>query len=95
MHVYIHRIMVTVVTPECSPDKIERQIEETLSTVQNSVCAETDRENRMRSPGITIPDPPAWPYGGSKADEAAYFTAHDTWRDAHFPRADSKEVQTR
>jgi hypothetical protein len=95
MHLYIHKIAVVVVTPECSPDKIETQIEEAIGTRENSVTAMTDKENRMRSPSITVPDPPAWPTTNDKRDEAAYFTAYDEWRDRYIPRADSDVVRAK
>lgn len=87
MTLYIHRIVVTIVTPECSPDVYERQIDETIGARDNSVDARTDPQNRSLAPSVTIPDPPAWPTSGLKADEAAYFTAYDTWRDEFFPHA--------
>lgn len=83
MHIYLHRLTVTVITSECSPDAIERLIDKAGADCGMHVDARTDPANRMRGPSIAIANPPEYPKDpADKAAIAAWATAHDLWRDS-------------
>lgn len=80
--VYLHRLTVTVITTECSPDAIERVIDQALSAVGMRGDARTDPENRQLCPSVRIADPPAFPSGHDKRAEQAWADQHDAWLDS-------------
>lgn len=84
--IYLHKLTVTVITTECSPDAIERVIDKAGSDAGMRIDARTDAENRMRGPSIQVADPPSYPpQPSSKADEQRWADAHDAWLDS-WPR---------
>lgn len=81
--IYLHRLTVTVITTECSPDAIERLIDKAGSDVGMRIDAWTDPANRMRGPSVQIADPPSYPKQPStKAEDLAWATAYDAWLDS-------------
>jgi hypothetical protein len=81
--IYLHKLTVTVVTTECSPDVIERAIDKALGDLGMRSDARTDAENRQRGPAITIADAPEYPINlADRRAELAWATAHDSWLDS-------------
>ena len=80
--IYLHRLTVTVITTECSPDAIERIIDTAFTVVGMRADARTDADNRMRGPAIQIAPMPAYPHGNDKRAEQEWANAHDAWLDS-------------
>jgi hypothetical protein len=92
--IYLHRLTVTVITEECSPDRIERLIEQACSDVGMRADARTDPRNRLHSPAIQIADPPKFATDlKDKRVEQAWANAHDAWKDSWPEVADFAEVE--
>lgn len=78
--IYIHRLYVTVVTEECSPDIVEKTLDAVVGTVAQPmrVYAETDKANRAEGRYVALDDRP-------KVDRFAtgreFLDALDGWRD--------------
>lgn len=81
-HIYLHKLTVTVITTEESPDAIERLIDNAGRTVGMRIDARTDPDNRRSGPAIKIADAPAYPTSNLKADENTWADAHDQWLDS-------------
>ena len=80
--VYLHKLTITVITTECSPDVIERLIDKACSDAGMRADARTDPENRMRGPAVRIADAPAYPTGRDREQERQWADAHDQWLDS-------------
>lgn len=84
---YLHRLTVSVITTECSPDVVERLIDKALGDAGMRGDARTDPDNRRNGPSITLADPPQYPTGNDKRAEQAWATEHDAWLDS-WPRVE-------
>jgi hypothetical protein len=91
--VYLHRLTVSVITEECSPDRIEKLIEQALGDVGMRADARTDPKNRLHSPAVQIATAPKYPTGGTRSEELDWARAHDTWKDSWPAIADFAEVE--
>lgn len=83
--IYLHKILVTVITTECSPDAVERIIDKACSDAGMRADARTNPENRRFGPSKTIANAPEYPTGQGRQAELAWAEAHDQWLDS-WPR---------
>jgi len=83
MRIYLHRLTVTVISTEESPDTIERLIDDLSVAGKHRIDARTDPANRLQGPSVTIPDPPKAPEQRDAPREAwrQYEDQLDLWRD--------------
>lgn len=82
MILYRHELHVTVLSSECSPDKIEKRIEASFRNdwrPEESICATTDTFNRAKAPAIEVANAPVASKFGTSAE---YFVAFDAWVDS-------------
>lgn len=82
-YIYLHRLTVTVITTEESPDAIERLLDKAGADVGMRIDARTDPSNRQRGPSVKIADAPAYPTDRSdRKAELAWAEDHDRWLDS-------------
>lgn len=84
MTLYKHLVTVTVVTAECSPDRVERQLERAfVSDAAPEVSVTAEVTNRAEAPYIRVPNRPKREHC---VTDAEYFDLCDEWSDG-LPRA--------
>lgn len=88
--IYFHKLTVTVITTEGSPDVIERLIDKACSDAGMRADARTDPDNRRNGPCIRIADPPLYPTVRDKRLEQQWAADQDAWLDS-WPTIDAFE----